>query len=58
MYSPHGRSYLEILREEGGLKPQISKEGIKLMWNASGGRFKPKNFPWGGYGYFLEKHNV
>ena len=31
-----------------------------LNWNSrgGGGGFKPKNFPFEGYGYYLEQHNL
>jgi len=36
------------------------KESMSLNWNfqrGGGGGFKPKNPPWGEYGYFLEQHD-
>ena len=43
---------------EGGLKrPKFLKESISLNWNFQrGGGFKPKDPPWGEFGYFLEQH--
>ena len=38
-------------------KPKFLKENMKLYWKFQGvGGSKPKNHPWGKYGYYLEPH--
>ena len=44
----------------GGISiAQVFKENMKLNWKFQGvGGSKPKNHPWGRYGYFLEPHII
>ena len=53
------RGSLEILRGRGVLKSNICKGMYesKLEFREGWG-FKPKDPPWGEYGYFLEQHNT
>ena len=49
------------LKFRGGWGSQLHKflkESMKVDWKSQGvGGSKPKNHPWGRYGYFLEPHN-
>ena len=53
---PNHRGSLEMPRGRGGLKAKIFKGKYQPKLEFPG--FKPKNPPWGEYGYFLNKHNA
>jgi len=58
IHTPHHRGSLEIPRGRGVLKVKIFKGLYEPKPEfPEGWGFKPKNPPWGGYGYFLEQHN-
>ena len=53
---PHGR-LLEIPKGRGVLRAKLFKGNSEAKLDFPE-RSKPNNLPWGGYGYFLEEHNL